>query len=156
MTTHFNYWLTGSGWAEAFFTSDNQNIRFELSYLSDPLADLLEGLCKLINNQSDTERIAFFDEPGEHSLVISKIDKDEIKIEIFRDYEKEGISEADKSQDTGELIYLDTDTLRNLALIIFEGIESLLGRHTLKDYKEKWVSFDFPLDEYKQLQQLLK
>lgn len=155
MTIHFNYWLTGSGWAEVFFTSDKQNVRFELSYLSDPLADLFEGLCRLINNQSDIERIAFFDEPGEHSLIISKCDKDEIKIEIFWDNEKEGINEADKSQNTGELVYSDTDTLRNLALVVCVGIDSLLGRHTLKDYKEKWVSFDFPLDKYKQLQLLL-
>ncbi len=155
MTTHFNYWLTGSGWAEVFLKSDKQNVRFELSYLSDPLADLFEGLCRLINNQSDFERIAFFDEPGEHSLVISKFDKDEIKIEIFWEKEKEGIDEAYKSQDTGELIYSDTDTLRNLALVISAGIQNLLERHTLKDYKEKWVSYDFPLDKYKQLQLLL-
>jgi len=155
MTTHFNYWLTCAGWAEAFFTSDKQNVRFELSYLSDPLTDLFEGLCRLINNGSDTERIAFFDEPGEHSLVILKIDKDEIKIEIFWDNEKEGINEAEKSQDTGELIYSDTDTLRNLTSVICTGIDSLLGRHTLEEYKEKWTSFDFPLDKYKQLQLLL-
>ena len=155
MTTHFNYWLTGAGWAEAYFTSDKQNVRFELSYLSDPLADLFEGLCRLINNQSDVERIAFFDEPGEHTLVISKIVKDEIKIEIFWDNQKEGINEADKSQDTGELIYSDTDTLRNLTLVICNGIDSLLGRHTLEEYKEKWVSSDIPLYKDKQLQLLL-
>jgi hypothetical protein len=155
MTIHFNYWLTGAGWAEAFFTSDKQNVRFELSYLSDPLADLFDGLCRLINNQSDTERIAFFDEPGEHSLVISKTDEDEIKIEIFWDNEKEGISEADKSQYKGELIYSDTDTIKNLTLVICNGVDSLLERHTLEEYKENWVSFDFPLDRYKQLQLLL-
>lgn len=90
MTTQFNYCLTGTGWAEAFFTSDKENVRLELSYLSDPLADLFERLCRLINNQSDIERIAFFDEPGEHSLVISKFDNDEIKIEIFWENEKRG------------------------------------------------------------------
>jgi len=155
MTTHFNYWLTGAGWAEVFVTSDKQNVRFELSYLSDPLTDLFEGLCRLISNQSDTERIAFFDEPGEHTLLISKLDKDQVKIEIFWDNEKEGINETDKSQDTGELIYSDTDTLKNLTLVISEGVDSLLGRHTLEEYKEKWVSYDFPLDTYRQLKLLL-
>ncbi|MFN4314807.1 MAG: hypothetical protein ACK4E0_10970 [Chitinophagaceae bacterium] len=155
MTTHFNYWLTGPGWAEVFFTSDNHSVRFELSYLSDPLADLFEGLCRLISNQTNIERIAFFDEPGEHSLVISKIADDEIKIEIFWDKEKDGINETDKSQETGGLIYSDRDTLRNLALVICNGIDGLLERHTLIDYKEKWVSYDFPLEEYKKLQLLL-
>jgi hypothetical protein len=40
-------------------------------------------------------------------------------------------------------------------LVICNGIDSLLGRHTLEEYKEKWVSFDFPLDTYKKLQLLL-
>ena len=155
MTIHFNYWLTGAGWAVVFLTSDKHIVRFELSYLSDPLTDLFEGLCRLINSESVIEKIAFFDEPGEHSLVISKFDKDEIKIEIFWNTEKEGINEVDKSQNTGEIMYSDTDTLRNLALVICVGIDSLLGRHSLKDYKDKWVSFDFPLDKYKQLQLLL-
>jgi len=155
MTIHFNYWLTGAGWAVVFLTSDKQIVRFELSYLSDPLTDLFEGLCRLINSESVIEKIAFFDEPGEHSLVISKFDKDEIKIEIFWNTEKEGINEVDKSQNTGEIMYSDTDTLRNLALVICVGIDSLLGQHSLKDYKDKWVSFDFPLDKYKQLQLLL-
>lgn len=155
MTTHFNYWLTGYGWAEAFIISDKQNVRFELSYLSDPLADLFEGLCRLIYNKSEIERISFWDEPGEHSLAISKISKDEIKIEIFWDNEKEGINEVGKSQDECKLIYSDTDTLGNFSQAVCAGIDSLLERHSLKDYKEKWISHDFPLDKYKKLQLLL-
>lgn len=153
MITHFNYWLTGTGWAEVFFASHKQNVRFELSYLSDPLADLFDGLCRLINNQSDTERISFWNEPGEHSLIISTINKDEIGTELYWDSEKEGIK--DESTSERELIYSDTDTLNNLASIICTGIDSLLGRHTLKDYKEKWISSDFPEEKFKRLQLLL-
>lgn len=155
MTTHFNYWLTGTGWAEVFFTSDKQNIRFDVSYLSDPLADLFEGLCRLINNQSDTERIIFAEEPGEHSLIISKLDKENIKLEIFWSDEWEDISEAYKTQTKKELIYSDTDTLKNFGLVICAGIDSLLERHTLTEYKKQWSLFEFPIDKYKQLQQLL-
>ena len=155
MTTDFNYWLTGTGWAEVFFTSDKQNLRFHLSYLSDPLEDLFLGLCRLINNQSDTERIVFAEEPGEHSLIISKLDKEKIKVEIFWSDEWEDIREAYKTQTKKELLYSDTDTLKNFAVVICVGIDSLLERHTLVEYKEKWSLFEFPLDKYKQLQQLL-
>lgn len=155
MTTHFNYWLTGTGWAEVFFTSDKQNIRFQFSYLSDPLADLFEGLCRLINNQSDTERIIFTEEPGEHSLIISKLDKDNIQLEIFWSNEWGDISEANKAETKKELIYSNKDTLKNFGLIISAGIDSLLERHSLTEYKELWSSFEFPMDKYKQLQQLL-
>src|SRR4026209_1055809 len=83
MITHCNYWLTGRGWAEAFFSNDRQNIRFELSYLSDPLMDLFEALVKLIKGQSDREKVVFLDEPGQQILIISKQKGDMISVEIF-------------------------------------------------------------------------
>ena len=155
MTTHFNYWLTGIGRAEVFFTSDKQNVRFEISYLSDPLADLFLGLCRLINNQSDSIRIVFAEEPGEHSLIISKLNKEKIKLEIFWNQEWEDIREANKTQSKKELIYSDTDTLQNFALVICNGIDSLLERHSWTEYKVQWRLCEFPIEKYKQLQQLL-
>ena len=155
MTKDFNYHLTGTGWAEAFFSSESQNIRFEISYLSDPLAELFEGLCRLINNQSNTEKIIFVEEPGEHSLIISKLAHDTIKVEIFLSDEWEAISNAYQTASKKELIYSDTDTLTNFASVICVGTDSLLQRLTLAEYKEKWSLFEFPIDGYKQLRQLL-
>lgn len=156
MTLHFNYWLTGSGWAEVYFTSDKQNLKFEISYLSDPLANLFKALCRLINNQSNIERISFWDEPGEYSLAISKMGKEEINISIYLNKDKEGVSENESSEDMGELLYTDTDTLKAFSLAICTGIDGLLARHTLEEYKEKWVSYEFPLDTYNQLKRLLQ
>jgi hypothetical protein len=155
MTKDFNYYLTGTGWAEVFISSDTQNIRFEISYLSDPLSELFEGLCRLINNQSDAEKIIFAEEPGEHVLIISKQNNDIIKIEIFWSDEWEEISIAYKTTNKKEIVYVDTDTLKNFAAVICIGIDSLLERLTLAEYKEKWSLFEFPIDSYKQLRQLL-
>lgn len=155
MTLDFNYWLTGPGWAEVYFTSDKQNLKFEISYLSDPLADLLEALCRFLNNQSDVERISFWDEPGEYSLIISKAGKEGININIYSNKDKEGVSEDEGLNDVGELLYSDIDTLKAFAFTICRGIDSLLARHTMEDYKEKWISYDFPLDIYNKLKQLL-
>jgi hypothetical protein len=155
MTKDFNYHLTGTGWAEAFFSSDTQNIRFEISYLSDPLADLFEGLCRLISNQSDTEKVIFAEEPGEHCLIISRQDNDIIKVEIYWSDEWEEISIAYKTTSKKELVYSDSDTLKNFTAVICTGIDSLLERLTLTEYKEKWHLFEFPTDSYKKLRQLL-
>jgi hypothetical protein len=155
MTKDFNYHLTGTGWAEAFFSSDTQNIRFDFSYLSDPLSELFEGLIRLINNQSDTEKIIFAEEPGEHSLIISKQGKDTIKVEIFWSDEWEEMSSAHKISIKKELVYADTDTLNNFTKVICIGIDSLLERMTLTEYKEKWCLFEFPVKTYDSLRQLL-
>jgi hypothetical protein len=155
MTKDFNYHLTGTGWAEVFFTSDTQNIRFEISYLNDPLSDLFEGLHRLVSNKSDTEKVIFAEEPGEHSLIISKQDNDKIKVEIYWSDEWEEISIAYKTTSNKELVYADSDTLKNFITVICTGIESLLERLTLKEYKEKWHLFEFPIDSYKKIRQLL-
>jgi hypothetical protein len=155
MTKDFNYHLTGTGWAEAIFSSGTQNVRFDISYLSDPLSELFEGLRRLINNQSDTEKIIFAEEPGEHSLIISKQGIDTIKVEIFWSDEWEEISNAYKTPSKKEIVYTDTDTLKNFATVICIGTDSLLGRLTLTEYKEKWSLFEFPIESYDSLRQLI-
>lgn len=154
MTKDFNYHLTGTGWAEAFFSSDNQNIRIDISYLSDPLSELFEGLRRLIINQSDTEKIIFAEEPGEHSLIISKQGIDTIKVEIFWSDEWEEISNTYKTPSKKELVYADTDTLKNFTKVVCIGIDSLLERMTLVEYKDKWSLFEFPIKNYHSLRQL--
>lgn len=72
MTKYFFYRLTGTGWAEATFTSEKQSISFEVSYLSDPLSDLFEALYRLANGETQYEKIIFAEEPGEHSLHLTK------------------------------------------------------------------------------------
>jgi hypothetical protein len=156
MIKEFNYWLTGTGWAEAFFSSNNQNIRFELSYLSDPLFELFEGLNRLINNQSDIEEIVFAEEPGEHSLIISKQNKEIIKVEIFWSDEWEAIGNRYKTVSKKELIFADTETLWNFSTAICVGMDNFLERQTFAEYKEKWLSFEFPIKSYDNFRKAIK
>jgi len=110
MITDFNYWLTGRGCAEAFFSSDRENIRFELSYLSDPLMDLFEALVKLIKGESDREKVVFLDEPGQHILIISKQKGDMISVEIFWSNTYDEIGNQYNVPNKIEILYFDTDT----------------------------------------------
>ena|SRR5690348_1402385 len=150
MITHFNYWLIGTGWAEVYFSSASLNIKFEFSYISDPISELFQGLKRLINNKSDLERIIFPEEPGEHSLVISRTEKDLIKVEIFRSDEWEAIGSAYNNDNEKEIVFSGTDTLKNFVFVVCTGIDNLLERHTLTEYKEKWGS-QFPLEHYEEL-----
>jgi hypothetical protein len=155
MIKDFNYWLTGIGWAEAFFSSNKQNIRFELSYLSDPLNYLFVALSKMLKGESNHEKIAFWDEPGQHLLIISKPEKDNIDVAILWSDSWGVVDDADVPLSERQVVYSDTDTLSNFASVVCAGIDSLLERHTLEEYKEKWHKFPFPIDAYEQLKQVI-
>jgi hypothetical protein len=114
MIKDFNYWLTGIGWAEAFFSSNKQNIRFELSYLSDPLNELFVALSKMLKGESNHEKIAFWDEPGQHLLIISKPEKDNIDVAILWSDSWGVVDDADVPLSERQVVYSDTDTLSNI------------------------------------------
>ncbi|MEO6721899.1 MAG: hypothetical protein ABIN67_16140 [Ferruginibacter sp.] len=150
MLQDFNYHLGGYGWAEIFFSSDKQNVRFDFSYLSDPITEIISALLRLLNKQSETETINFYDEPGRHFLIISKSVTNDINIKIYwSDYWVES------SSSTSQLIYSDDDVLSNFSKVICDGIDSLLERHTFKDYKEKWVEYEFPIESFYKLKQTI-
>jgi len=151
MTTHFNYHLNGYGWAEAFFCNEKQNVRFDVSYLSDPVSDLFCGLLKLINNQSDFETTEFYDEPTKNSLIITRHNPDAVTIEIYWSDSWEESGTASK-----RLIYSDVDTLSNFTLTVCKGIESLLERNTAEEYKQEWVAHEFPMESFNQLREAIK
>jgi len=64
ITELFSYKLKGTGWAKVSFTSLDQTISFEVSYLSDPLKELFEALNRLSDKRTTSEKIIFPEEPG--------------------------------------------------------------------------------------------
>jgi len=154
MTKLFDYNLTGTGWAEVTLSDETQSVTFEVSYLSDPLSELYEGLYRLTQNQSDKEIIVFADEPGEHSLIIAKQDYLNLEIELYKNDEWEELSTAMTStKGNKELIYSDKDTLQNFISKICDGTDNLLKRLTLSEYKKLWSQYDFPIEIYGKIRQ---
>jgi hypothetical protein len=155
MTKFFNYRLTGTGWAEATFTSEKQTLSFEVSYLSDPLSDLFEALNRLTTGETNHEKVTFAEEPGEHSLLLTK-QADNLKIEIFSSDEWEEIAIVQNTVTSKELVYSDTDTFENFTKTILAGTQDLLNKVSSSEYKKQWHLFEFPTDSFNKLKQLFK
>jgi hypothetical protein len=156
ISRHFNYWLTGTGWAEVTFANDKQTITFEVSYLSDPLSDLFEALHHLLQEETTSEKVVFADEPGEHTLVLTTIHGGNLKIEIYWSNEWEEIALVPTTVTNKEVVYEDTDTLKNFTKTVLAGIEDLLGRTTIEEYKKQWHLFEFPKDGYIKLKHFVE
>ena len=156
MTKNFEYNLTGTGWAEVIFTNDKKTVSFVASYLNDPLAELFEGLIKLKLGKTENEKIVFVEEPGEHSLILTKQQNGILKVEIYWNEEWEELYLGHKNPDyqyKKQLIYSDTDTIQNFISKICEGTDNLLKRLTLSEYKRLWSQYDFPIEIYIKIRQ---
>lgn len=156
MTKSFEYNLTGTGWAEVIFTNDNNTVSFEASYLNDPLAELFEGLLNLKFGKTENEKVVFVGEPGEHSLILTKQQNEILKVEIYWNQDWEELYVGHKKpnyQYKKELIYSDTDTIQNFISKICDGIDNLLKRLTLSEYKRLWSQYDFSIKIYNKIRQ---
>lgn len=154
MTRLFEYNLKETGWAEATFSNDHQSVSFDVSYLSDPLYDLYEALYRLTLNQSEKELIVFADEPGEHTLILTRQDYLNISIKVFKNDEWEKLTTVTvKKIGNKELIYSDTDNLLNFVRMICDGTDNLLRKWTLSDYKRLWHLYEFPIESFNKIRQ---
>ena len=152
MIKHFNFWLTGTGWAEVTFANDKQSVNFPVSYLSDPLTDLFEALCRLAKKETVLEKIIFVDEPGERSLLLNRQNEGALAVEIIWSNEWEDAAiHSLKTAIKENSIYSNTDTIENLGQIICIGIDDLLRRTSLQEYKKRWHFYEFPVEKYNKL-----
>jgi hypothetical protein len=151
MTTLFDYELTGTGWAETVISNGDKTLTFQVSYLSDPIADLLEGLLRLHTKKTNQEKITFAEEPGEHSLVLTLQSNNTLNIEIYWSDEWEPISKAYGTTHNKELLYSDTDTLKSFTAIVCDCMQRLLDKYGSNFYKEKWHLYGFPEQQFVQL-----
>jgi hypothetical protein len=153
MLKHFNYWLTGCGWAEVFFTSDQQAIRFEFSYLSDPLADLVSSLLQLLSHSQNETIVDFYDEPGHFRLTMALIGDANLRLEIRTSMETEGTQDILQDWKRYKPVFELTDTLNNICTVVYAGIVDLKKRHGEAEYFKQWLNYPFPSDQFKLLEQ---
>lgn len=154
MTTFVQFDLVGIGWGELTISKGEKFVAFEFSYLEDPIADLFKSLIQLLKKETSSVKIIFPEEPGEHSLLMTMLPNNTLLIEIFWSTEWK-ILNSTIEYPKKENIYSDSDTLLNFSQKIIAASEALLEKYTLKEYKEKWVVFDFPKELFIELKELI-
>jgi len=156
MTTAFNYELLNAGWAKFSIANEANGIEAGISYLADPLKDLIEGLTKLLKNDSTFQKVSFPEEPGETFLFLTLQGDDVLEIEIFWNDDWTSENDIKVIVETSQKIYSDIDTLSNFAKLVHTGITNLLEEHGEIGYAEKWLEYAFPMSDYLELTKLLQ
>ena len=150
MKIEFDYILEEHGWAVGKLKSRDFSAEFNASYLHDTLNSIINALIGLLTDRNRVV-IPFYDEPGEHQVVIEKIDSTKITIELkwYEDYATEYMIDADKY----ESLFKEETTLKSFIANGFNSIEKILNENGIDGYKEKW-RHEFPISDYKKLTEL--
>jgi hypothetical protein len=150
----FTYELEGIGWASAYIEINNITNYFSVSYLTDALKALLEGIMSLLPecvSQDELKNHITFEwhaEPGGSLWSITALNKDQLQITI-ESYE-------DLDNKLGRKITLD-EKCNKIEFIncIIEEASNILKQYGFVGYRETWYEHDFPISSYLKLKNYL-
>lgn len=140
-----------AGWTNCEIFINGERTILTASYLDDALGNLTEATLKIAEGEKIAHAI-FAEEPGEYFWEIAKIDDEEIAIEILWFDEWKGIRQ---SSDKGESVLRFKCSLLTFVRRIIICLSEVLNEYGLEGYKNKWISHEFPLQNYEKLRNIL-
>lgn len=143
----FIYELRDPGTSSAIFKANGEDVEFELTNVSNPLGDLMEGLVTMITTPShmwgeeNTCRIIWYGESSTYNWTITHIDDTMCHIKITESVDFFG-------DDTeSDLIELDCPFLDFIHCIITE-LDGFIKQIGLLNYSQQWQKDEFPLTQF--------
>jgi hypothetical protein len=148
----FTYILSGSGWSEATITDDGEALTLHVSYLSNALRDLTDAMIALMRGATHAS-CAWQGEDVQHEYrwIFDQDDGDvHVKIvEFDRLFSRKGDYQ-------GTTIFSTRCPRRRLVGQVLNQLWRILTDLGFHGYKERWHMHDFPLDEYRLLEDLMR
>jgi hypothetical protein len=150
---YINYVLYDAGWAEGWVAASDCSVRMNVSYLHNSLQQLGNAVLQL-HQGAKSASVVFMDEPGEHHLLFESKGGEQIAVELrwYTDWASWGMHSPGDYQ-----VRLETTcTLAELTVQVFEILRTIHETFGPEGYRKKWIEHDFPLPEFRQLQQIAR
>ncbi|MEW1747600.1 hypothetical protein [Streptomyces angustmyceticus] len=146
----FDWQLSGSGWATCRIADASAEAKYVVSYCTDPLADLINGLAGMYRPEP-VERVSFDLEPVEIRWVLRGVATG-VEVSIYR-FPDISASFAAPDAD-GTLSWRTSQRRCSLVHAVVEAAQTVLREHGEAGYKARWVRFPFPAAALQRLRQL--
>ena len=150
----FSYEIYDIGWANAYIEINGYKDYFSVSYMTDGLKDLVEGVLTLLPecmpNDEVKKKIVFewYAEPGGAIWTIESINNNQLHI-LIKSFE-------DLDLKIGGKITLDEECYKtDFIQCIVDEMDSILKEYGLVGYRKTWYSHDFPISTYLKLKNYL-
>jgi hypothetical protein len=156
MKMKFEYELNGSGWADVNIEINGQCEYFSVSYLSNALKDLVDGLVYLIPGGVPDDEVRnessfkWHFEPAGAVITLKSIDKKILKINL------KFIPDMFKKKDEeGEIILDEECNLDDFVEVVVKALDKIIKKCGIVGYRETWSDEEFPLSGYLKLKSYL-
>ncbi len=158
----FIYELVGPGWARAELRDRDQVARLTVSYLSDALGDLLDGVHRVLGGAEVSELI-WFEEPGEYRWRFETIDE----VTVLTVTSTSDIRREENWNDDGwDIDLIDEDgpdlvefhsecDMTELAREVVVAARTLISKDGEAGYLHRWIEHPFPMSKVKALEAML-
>jgi hypothetical protein len=152
---NFKYKLKGTGWAEGRLEIGSKLLEFEVSYLCDPLADLLEALITInpdIPAIGYAKEVTFVwqSEPWGYKWVLSFVSFDVLQIKVFN------IDDVFENEEKGTLCFDVTTDYYEFVKLVTDELTLLVKHYGFVQYYQQWAgNTNFPLAEFLMLKKIV-
>jgi hypothetical protein len=146
----FDYRLEGAGWAAANVACGDESVCMVASYVHDSLRDIASAALALCRGAREVTAI-FMDEPGEHHVVLRRLDEDVVEIEVFwhDDWTSWGMSKGEPSR-----VLRGRTRLAHVRGQVLSALQRIREEEGPDGYKAKWGRHEFPANELDELSRL--
>ncbi len=148
----FSYQLGTAGWSTATVSDGERTVALTASYLSDALGDLTRAVIALLQG-AEQVTLTWDEEPGVAEWRFERQGDDvDMRITLFDDRSCYRRSRARPAERTFSV----RCPLSRLASEVLDELWHIYETVGLDGYEERWKLHAFPLQEYWQLQKLLR
>lgn len=144
-----HYDLQDAGWATVTVECGDQKVEMTASYLHDSLRDLASAARALMSSETQAT-VVFMDEPGEHQMVLRRINDKEVDLEItwYDDWRSWKMHEG-----PGRRRLSGKTTIAHVRGQVLSELRRLLDENGETGYLGKWGQHPFPIAEMLDLEQ---
>ena len=152
---NFEYKLSGQGWSEGILSIDGQSLAFEISYLCEPIVELLEGLIEINQNFvliNDGKHFGKYSmkwdgEPWGYKWQLEALNDRDVKISV------EEFKDLDDVK-TGQVKIDMVCNIDAFTLEVVRALDAFIKSIGLLDYERQW-GYGFPLTNFLKLKKYL-
>ena len=144
-----HYDLHDAGWAAVTVECGDQRVEMTASYLHDSLGDLASAARALARGGTEAT-VVFMDEPGEHQMVLRRINDKDVEVEImwYDDWRSWKMHDG-----PGRRRLFGKTTVAHVRGQVLSELRRLLHENGEAGYLEKWGEHLFPMAEMLDLEE---